>query len=516
MNNNAAALLRALITYVICAPLAVIIGYLLVQAANIPTRATFTTFGLVLLAVSAPIWLRWHYPLMLLCWNLPVVLFFVRGSPPVFLPAMGLSLILSIAQRTMSREMRFLHAPQIALPLLVLSGVALVTAKLTGGFGLHALGSEVMGGKKYVFLLAGVAGYFALTARRIPPEKAGLYLALFFLPCCVGIIGDMVGLLPPALNYLFLLIPPNFYVFQDPSVPRLAATSSAAFLVFSLMLVRYGIRGCFLSGKWWRAGVLALAFVGIFLGGFRGTVLYGVLLFAIQFFMEGLHRTRLLPLFLFLALVAGVLCVPLADKLPRPVQRALSFLPLHVDPVARMEAQASLDWHINLWESLLPEVPRHLWLGKGYAITESEYAIMAGGQAYHVIDPSQQGLALASDYHNGPLSVILPFGIWGVIAFLWFIIAGWWALHRNFRYGDPALQTINTGLYVLFMAKTIYFFAIYGALSSDVATFGAFLGLSIALNGGICRRPVMASALQPVKPAVSSMARPSLQPAFQP
>jgi len=32
------------------------------------------------------------------------------------------------------------------------------------------------------------------------------------------------------------------------------------------------------------------------------------------------------------------------------------------------------------------------------------------------------GAELAGDYHNGPLSVIIPFGVFGVIAFVWFLL----------------------------------------------------------------------------------------------
>ena len=120
---------------------------------------------------------------------------------------LALSFGISVLQRAMNKEMRFIPAPQITLPLLCLGVVALVTAKMTGGFGLHALGNPVMGGKKYVFLLAGIVGYFALTARRIPPERAGLYVALFFLGGCLDVIGDLVAFIPRSFYFLFLFFP---------------------------------------------------------------------------------------------------------------------------------------------------------------------------------------------------------------------------------------------------------------------------------------------------------------------
>lgn len=514
MNNNALALLRALIVYAICVPAAIIIGYLLVQAANLPTRSSLATIGFVILGLSAPVWLRWHYPLMLFCWNLPIVIFFLRGNPPLYLLTMPLSLGLSIVQRAMNREMRFLRATPVVLPLLSLAGVALVTARLTGGFGLHVLHSEVMGGKRYIFLLAGIAAFFAVTARRIPPEKATLYLALFFLPGIAAAISDTIGHLPSAFNYIYLFIPPDTRILNEPGMERLAYTTGAALLVFTYLIVRYGVRGIFLSGKRWRPVLLLLTLVVGSVGGFRSFLIYCALLFTVSFFLEGLHRTRLVVGLTFGTVLMAVVLFPFTDRLPWVIQRTLSFLPVHVNPIVRMDAEGSLNWRLQMWQALLPDVPRYFWLGKGYAITESEYAVMSNPQAYRIIDPSQQGLALSSDYHNGPLSVILPFGIWGVLAFVWFLIAAWWAIARNRRYGDPALQTINTGLYAVFIAKVLFFLIFFGDLASDMATLSAYAGLSIAINGGICRRAVPAPATESAEPVQLPLGRPRLQPAF--
>ena len=139
---------------------------------------------------------------------------------------------------------------------------------------------------------------------------------------------------------------------------------------------------------------------------------------------------------------------------------------------------------------------------------------MGRDTAFHSIDPAEQGLAISGDYHSGPLSVILPFGIWGVIVFLWFLIAGVWVLHHNRLYGDPALQTINTFLFTLFLGKIIYFIFIFGAIEGDIAGFGSYLGLSISLNGGICRR-AREPAVTTAGPPARIPARPRLNPAFQ-
>jgi hypothetical protein len=127
-----------------------------------------------------------------------------------------------------------------------------------------------------------------------------------------------------------------------------------------------------------------------------------------------------------------------------------------------------------------------------------------------------QGLALAEDYHSGPLSVVIPLGIWGAIAFLWFLIAGVRVVYANYHYGDPALNTANSFLLAAFVAQIIFFLFVFGDLSNDMLKFCGLLGLSVSLNGGMCR-PARAReiARQPEPPKDFRRFFPPPAPAFQ-
>jgi len=502
--SNAPAILRSLIVYAVCVPLAIIVGYLLTNPMD---YSTLGLFGIVVLLLVSPLLLRWHHPLLILSWNMGVTLFFLKGSPSLWLVMVALSLGISLLERALSSQMHFIRAPQITWPLLCLVGVVLLTARLTGGFGVRAFGSDVYGGKKYIFLLVGILSYFALTSRRIPPERAGLYVALFFLGAVTSFIGDLFSLFPAWAHFVFWLFPASansFFAF-DVGETRLGGFAATGIAIWSFLMARYGIRGIFLSGKLWRLVIFTLALSLIFLGGFRSELVYVGLVFMFLFFLEGLHRTRLLLVFAGVGIMAAVAIIPSASKLPCTFQRTLAILPLQLDPAVRLETQQSVDWRVNMWKALLPQVPQHLLLGKGLAITPEEYNEMMGtslGMATGQFDPGQDPYALAYDYHNGPLSVIIPFGLWGAIAILWFLGAGLRALYCNFRYGDPALQTINLFLFVNFLVTIVIFVAVFGAITSDIAKFAGSLGLSIALNGGVCR-PVP----QPV-PAKETFFRP--------
>ncbi|HUA68265.1 MAG TPA: hypothetical protein VMA13_06930, partial [Candidatus Saccharimonadales bacterium] len=446
MNNS--ALLRSLIIFGMSVVLAVWLGYLLATPLS---YSQLVIYGLVTLILVFPILLRWHYPLLLLSWNLTVVVFFLPGHPSLCLLMIAMSLGISVLQQLISRGGRFISVPQITLPLFGILVVIAFTAELTG-WGLRSFGSEVYGGKKYVYLVGGILGYFALSAQQIPLQRKNLYLGLFFLGGITAFIGDIFPWLPKWTYFIYAAFTYNGYFYFSTNTlegesARFTGAVGTSLAVIFYMLARYGFRGIFLAGKPWRWVILLIFPIYGLLGGFRGFVVMVGLTFAILFFLQGMHRTRLFPIFILTGFLGGLALIPLAPHLPYTFQRALAFLPLKIDPVARADAQESLDWRLQMWDALMPQVPQYLLLGKGYVISPLDYDFVMGPEAsIHTAFAQNQGLALAEDFHNGPLSIIIPFGIWGAIVFLWFLFAGIRVLYANYRYGDPELQTANSFL----------------------------------------------------------------------
>lgn len=493
MNNdpaNVAAALRSLVVYAACAIIAIIIGVLMT---NPMTYTSLGFIGVLCAVLFIPILIKWHRPLMIVSWYMPVMMFFIKGDPNLFLVMITVSLTATIVERAMGQK-RFFHVPQITWPLVCLIGVVAVTAKLTGGLGLRAFGSEVYGGKKYIFLIVAILGYFAIASSPIPPEKARRYVFLYFAGGFLSVIQDFYPVMPHFLHGIYWLIPPLFYSFTDQfqvGVTRLAGTGTFGSAVTNVLIACYGLRGIFLSGKLWRPVVYFIAVILIFLGGFRSAIISAAAIFLILFFLEGLHRTRLLPFLVIFALLIVGLIIPLGSKLPFTFQRALAFIPpsvLHLRTDARASADDSWQWRVLMWKSLEPQIPKHLLLGKGYAISPEDFqAEMGAGAAVQSIDPAQQALALSSDYHNGPLSVVLPFGIWGVIAVVWFLAGSVWVTYRNYRYSAPELRTLNTFLFAAYAWTIVAFYG--GSLATNMNALTGLLGLSVAINRGVCRKP---------------------------
>jgi hypothetical protein len=60
----------------------------------------------------------------------------------------------------------------------------------------------------------------------------------------------------------------------------------------------------------------------------------------------------------------------------------------------------------------------------------------------------------------------------------------------NRKYGEGYLHTANNFIFAMFIAKTVFFFFVYGNFYTDVYQFSSLVGLSMSLNYGI-RRPVV-------------------------
>ena len=170
---------RSLLIVGICAPLALLLGYVLAEPLALSSLGIVL---LVLLLLSFPLLLHWHYPLLVFCWNATLIFFFLPGQPPLWAVIACLSLFISLLDRTVTKtkQSTFLRVPSVEWPLLLLAVVVIVTLYFRGGIGGRALGTEDWGGKRYIGVLAAIIGYFAFIARPIAPQRAALFAGVFF------------------------------------------------------------------------------------------------------------------------------------------------------------------------------------------------------------------------------------------------------------------------------------------------------------------------------------------------
>jgi hypothetical protein len=470
----------------LCLPLAVLLGYFLAEPMD---SASLAIVVVVLMLLAVPLLMKWHHPMLVLSWNAIIAPAFLPGQPSVWMIMALAGLLFAMLNRSVQRNHQFIFIPSLAKPLLFLGGVVLVTAMLNGGIGFRTFGAARYGARGYFYIFAAIAGFFAFTSNRIPAEKVGLYLAMFFLPALTGIIPNLTYSAGPSFYFLFNIFPIGSVMEQmmgegtfGQSIVRYNGLSMASPCLYCYLLASYGIRGVLDTSKPWRTFLFLLAVFGCLASGFRSVFILFALTFGFLFYYEGLHRTRLLPALLGVTLAGTAIMLPFTEKLPLVIQRTLSFLPANVDPIVKRAASDSTNWRIDMWKMVLPEVPKYLFKGKGYNLDPNEMFMAQEAALRH--EPGSYGATImAGDYHNGPLSIIIPLGLFGVLGFGWFLTASLRYLYRNYRFGDPRLKTANTFLLAAFVGKVVFFLLVFGSFYSDLFLFTGLMGFSVSLNG---------------------------------
>ena len=399
------------------------------------------------------------------------------------------SLGLSILHRTMRSEAGFIRVPSVANSLIFMGIVAAITAILTGGIGGRVLGTESWGAKRYLGVFGTIIGYFAIVAQAVPKEKVVRYASMFILSGVTAAFCDLIYFAGPKFFFLYALFPSNVAMSQvitQGDLERLTGIAFAALSAWFYMLMRYGIRGIFDVRRPWRLAVFALLIALSLLGGYRSLLIIPILLLPVQFYFERLYRGRLIiPLSLMVCLAACGLAV-FSNKLPLSVQRSLSFLPLKVDPSARSDAQGSLEWRLQIWKVIAPEIPKYLLLGKGFTYSGTDYYLTEEAMRRGMYPRDvYEGALIAGDYHHGVLTLLIPFGIWGMIGFIWFCWAALRVLYLNYRHGEEPLKLVNAFLLSAFVARVVFYVFFYGQFELDFQLFVGITAVSISLNGGV-------------------------------
>ena len=477
MTNSSNAV-GALLIYAISLSLALVIGYILAAGSD------FESVALIVLVVGAlclPALLRVHRAILFFCWNSTMGTYFLPGQAPLWMSLAALSLLMTLVGRTLSRGQPLVNEPLITWPLVVFAIVVIITMLARGGVGIQWMGEGgLSGGGKYMWILAACVGYFALTGTAIPPEKASLYYGLFFLGGLTGFIGPVAAWLGGPIAYVQYVFNPSEGVAQTENVFRIKGMAFTGGAIVAWMLAHYGFDGVFHSRRLWRVILFGLGMLLALLSGYRTTLVSSAIILIILFFLEGHHRTPRLLGWMCIGLLGVALLIPMTRYLPTPVQRSLAFLPLPVDPLVKFDADGTIEWREGLWQVLLDDVPTYFWLGKGLTIrtVDMEWAETIGrfgaDQWYRAY--------LTGEHHNGFLSVIISFGIWGVLTFFWLLIAGLWVLVNHFRNGRPELRSVNAYVLAAFIAWIILFFSYWGTLYWLLKDVTGWLALSVLLN----------------------------------
>ncbi len=285
------------------------------------------------------------------------------------------------------------------------------------GFGVQFLGGDLIGGMDYIYVTA-AAGIYSFAGNLKLTQKQILFL----------LFGNIVaGLLPALVQLAFILSGGRFYIlayFIESSLgyvagsifdttregmTRLAGLKDVASALLPVALV-IKFKRFNLSIK---SALIFLCLLSAALSGFRSTLVLVMVIVSVWCFVQT-PRHKKPMLFLSAALLGGVVfaIVLFASKhLPPSVQRAVSWVPgVEVSYFAQKDAQASTVWRLEMWKYMLEDIPNYLLVGKGIAFPASHLIMMDPWQA-----AKPYSAFLVHNYHNGPLQLLLDFGVPGFL-----------------------------------------------------------------------------------------------------
>jgi O-antigen ligase len=478
--------LKAFLFFAVVSAVAVVAG---VALADPLQRDSLLLVGLMLGVLAIPLLLRWNYWILVVSLYGPFILGFLPGEPPLWAFAAAATLGIAFFERTLNarREPILASTPGITRSLLVLVAVILLTGFYRDDFGGQVFGSENQGIKKYGYCLAAVAVYFAMASRSMDPAQGKRAITVMLLAGSLVMLTDFIWFMGPSARYLFLVIaPPSTHgsSFDEQGFEgfRFAGFAAGGLILIFLMVYHYGVKGLLDSSKWPRAVALLAVFALASLGGFRSLFFMVAILFGICGWLEGVHRQLRGWVLVIAGVMALTILVLFIDKMPYVIQRSLSMLPIKVDQSALADAQASTEWRLEMWKILWGEIPQYLAVGKGFGFSHTDYWF-----AGYFNDMLRQGSGnerslLVGDYHSGPLTVLVPFGIPGALAFVAFIYYSWRQLRAMWLRGNPELRTVNRFLYGYFLTRLAVYIFIYGQFNLDLIVFTGLVGMSVAIN----------------------------------
>lgn len=483
---------KAQLIYALCLPLAVLMGYFLASPTDFSNVAIIVALASLLMV---PVLMKHYHPILIACWNAAITPYFIPGAPHLWMLMAIVGFGFAAVNRFTSPKAQLIEATWINRSLGALLLIVTLTALLRGGIGVRAMGSASYGGKHYIYIISAILGYYAIISQRVPLQKAGIYVAVFFLSALTALVPNLAFLGGPGLYFLYYLFPA--FLAQEQAVAamglgsefsRFVGLTFASIGFYSWLLAKYGLRGLFDWKHPWRVLLFILAFAGCLFTGFRSFLALFTITVCVQFLLEGLHRTRALPTAIAILVVAAGLALPNAQRLPPVVQRSLSFLPIEISPAVRQTAVDSSDWRFKMWQDLSWQVPKYFFLGKGYAISPAELDFVQENTR-RGFSPLYSEAMIAGNYHSGPLTLVISLGIGGVLAFLAFLVGSLRYLIHQFKHGNPALKSVNRFILGFFIARILLFFFVYGAFSYDLCLFTGLIGLSISLNGAVSEAP---------------------------
>jgi hypothetical protein len=351
-------------------------------------------------------------------------------------------------------------------------------------FGMKFLGSSIWGGRQYVNVFVGLVAFAVIQS---VPVSTKLWSRLPYTVLAVTTFDLIIGIITTVFPGSIYKIYPFYSAVSWAGVEeimtgesltgRIGGFGNFGFILILIVLSSVSLRRLLHPSNFRRLVLLSLGAVTVLYSGFRSAVVNSFL----GMLIAGVRdlKGRVVFLALLIAISFAVLSFVNSEviRLPKQVQRALTFVPGNWDTDMAMDAASSNEFREQVWTTWTRQYfPVHPWIGRGFGFS-SEWGqkLTYRKNMYDTIQVIETG-----NIHNGFLASLDAMGIIGTIFFvLWNFRLLIRTLRVPFNKDDPAGVVLR--FIALYLGVSILSYWI-GA--QDV---GSFLPREFALAGVLLR-----------------------------
>jgi hypothetical protein len=511
--------IKAIFILVVAASFAVYLGF---AAATARFEAIAWVAGFaglaVILGLGSKVWV-----LVPLALSLQGALNALPGSPPPWAVATAATVTMFAARFALRRpdfNWRFTWLDAAVL----LQLVAVGQAYLRNPTGLMMFGGDMAGGKPYFIFGLAVVAYFCVSVAKPDLKTVRMVLiasiGLYALDGLLSTISDRSGFVAATILPIYSNVNLGVALGGGAGMDYTEVRGGAGFAQFGRAMVL----PCFCLVRPIQClnpfrpilfGIVMVGCVLVLLSGFRSGIAY----LAVVFVVSALIRRRVIDvaavtLFGLLAL-ALVLMTGQVRSLPFGVQRILSVLPVDVEAAARVDAENSTEWRIEMWKMALgtDRYIENKVLGDGFTMSSREMrAILDNAAGFsNYMDSSQEQALAKGSYHGFHVETIRFTGIVGLACALFLMFAAFSVARRCLKLfrGDPFFP------YVVFLAMSFLIFPfwsmlVFGGYRAEFPQFIAMAGLLKMVENLALQRKVelveQAPAMAPIRSVALSRA----------
>jgi O-antigen ligase len=351
-------------------------------------------------------------------------------------------------------------------------------------FGMKFLGSSIWGGRNYVNVFVGLVAFAVIQSTSMPTK---LWTKLPHLVLAVTTFDLLIGIITTVFPASIYKIYPFYSAVSVAGVEEIVSGASVTgrigtfgnfgFILILIILASVSFRRLFHPSNFRNLVLLAIGGATTLYSGFRSAVINSFL----GTLMAGVRDLKGRVVFLVLLIAVSLAVISFVNsemiRLPKQVQRSLTFLPGNWDTEMAQDATSSNEFRELVWTTWTRQYfPVHPFIGRGFGFKSDWGKKLTYRQnMYDTIQVIETG-----NIHNGFLASLDAMGIIGTIFFvLWNLRLLIRTLRIPFNKDDPAGVVLR--FVALYLGVTIIS---YWMGAQDV---GSFLPREFALAGLLLR-----------------------------